>query len=98
MSELNRRQFLEHSGASLAGTLPVVGALAANAGQSQAAAPASQPNLLFVLADQWRFSAFGHGSDEVVRTPHIDRLANEGRSFNGPMQRTPSVRRIAPAC
>ncbi|MCH7790309.1 MAG: sulfatase-like hydrolase/transferase, partial [Acidobacteria bacterium] len=35
-------------------------------------------NLLFVLTDQWRFSAFGHGSDEIVRTPHIDDLAASG--------------------
>ena len=37
-----------------------------------------QPNVIFVLADQWRFSAFGHGTDEIVQTPHIDQLANEG--------------------
>ena len=35
-------------------------------------------NLLFVLTDQWRASAFGHSSDEVVRTPNIDRLGKQG--------------------
>ena len=38
-------------------------------------------NLLFVLADQWRSSALGSGSDEVVRTPHIDSLANQGANW-----------------
>lgn len=37
-----------------------------------------QPNVIFVLADQWRFSAFGHGTDENVQTPHIDQLTKEG--------------------
>ena len=40
-----------------------------------------RPNLLFVLADQWRASAFGFGSDAAVRTPNIDRLARQGASW-----------------
>lgn len=39
------------------------------------------PNVLFVLADQWRFSAFSHESDPLVRTPNIDRLAEQGARF-----------------
>ncbi len=37
-------------------------------------------NLLFVLADQWRFCALGHGynHDKVVRTPHLDRFSKQG--------------------
>lgn len=45
---------------------------------ARAAAASEKPNLVFVLADQWRSSAFGHGSDEVVRTPQIDALARDG--------------------
>ncbi len=41
-----------------------------------------KPNVLFILADQWRWSAFGHGSDEVVQTPNIDRLAEQGARFD----------------
>jgi arylsulfatase A-like enzyme len=40
-----------------------------------------QPNVLFILADQWRSSAFGHGSDEVIETPNFDRFAQEGARF-----------------
>ena len=41
-----------------------------------------RPNVLFVLADQWRSSAFGFGSDRVVRTPHFDRLARQGANWS----------------
>ncbi|MGZ0145941.1 sulfatase-like hydrolase/transferase [Kribbella sp. WER1] len=34
-----------------------------------------RPNLLFVLADQWRSSAFGFRGQDPVRTPHLDALA-----------------------
>ncbi len=40
-----------------------------------------RPNLLFVLADQWRHSAFGFGSDAVVRTPNFDQLASQGANW-----------------
>jgi arylsulfatase A-like enzyme len=40
-----------------------------------------KPNLLFVLADQWRFSAFSHSTDPGIKTPHIDRLAAQGMRF-----------------
>jgi arylsulfatase A-like enzyme len=42
---------------------------------------AKRPNLLFVLADQWRASAFGFGSDAVVRTPNLDCLARQGANW-----------------
>lgn len=64
-----RRQFLSSA----------LGAAATAAGAPLAlGAEASRPNLLFVLADQWRASALGIGSDEVVQTPHLDRLAAQG--------------------
>ncbi|HEY3514666.1 sulfatase-like hydrolase/transferase [Kribbella sp. NPDC051137] len=34
-----------------------------------------RPNLLFVLADQWRSSAFGFRGQDPVRTPNLDALA-----------------------
>jgi len=48
-----------------------------------AALPAAQPpsNVLFILADQWRFSAFGHGGDPTVDTPAFDRFAEQGARF-----------------
>ena len=46
-----------------------------------AGAPQKPTNVLFVLADQWRSSAFSHGGDPVVVTPNIDRLAERGARF-----------------
>lgn len=55
---------------------------AAAAGLQWPATAAQKPtNVLFILADQWRFSAFSHGGDPVVRTPHFDRLAERGARF-----------------
>ena len=68
MALLDRRQFLASATA-----------LASGCGKSEDTRP---PNVLFVLADQWRSSAFGFGSDTVVRTPHFDRLAREGANWS----------------
>lgn len=36
------------------------------------------PNLVFIMADQWRGDALGSIGTEPVQTPHLDRLASEG--------------------
>ena len=73
---LNRRQFLQTLGAAAAG-FSVAPRLASAAGASANA----QPNVLLVLADQWRFSAFSHETDPLVQTPNMDRLAASGARF-----------------
>jgi arylsulfatase A-like enzyme len=54
-------------------------ALAAFAG---AAALPARPNVVLVLADQWRAEAFGFAGNPDVQTPHLDRLAREGLRFD----------------
>jgi len=66
---MDRRHFL-HTGALAAAALPQIGR-----------AQARRPNLVFLLADQWRASAFGHTGDPNVRTPHLDRLAGQSVRF-----------------
>lgn len=44
-------------------------------------AAAPRPNILLVIADQWRGQAFGFAGDPNVKTPHLDRLAKESRQF-----------------
>jgi arylsulfatase A-like enzyme len=39
------------------------------------------PNIVFVLADQWRFEAFGYAGNHDVKTPNLDRLQHEGIHF-----------------
>lgn len=40
--------------------------------------PAKRPNLLFVIADQWRGNALGFMGVEPVLTPNLDRFAGQG--------------------
>jgi len=71
---LNRRTFLRATAAAaLAAAVP--GGCRRGAGDVS--------NLLFVMADQWRFSAVGHASAPApVATPHLDRLARQGLRCN----------------
>ena len=39
------------------------------------------PNILFIIADQWRAQAFGFAGDTNVRTPNLDRLERECVNF-----------------
>lgn len=40
-----------------------------------------KPNVVFLLADQWRAQAMGCAGDPNARTPHLDRLASQGVTF-----------------
>jgi len=40
-----------------------------------------RPNILFIIADQWRAQAFGFAGDPNVRTPHLDRLERQSVNF-----------------
>lgn len=69
--------------------LTVKGASTAPAAGS-AGTEKARPNVLLLLADNW---AFGHSSfegDRTVQTPHFDRLAREGISFNNAFCPVPS--------
>ena len=41
----------------------------------------TQPNVVFVFADQWRAQATGYAGNAQVATPRIDRLARESVNF-----------------
>jgi N-acetylglucosamine-6-sulfatase len=43
--------------------------------------PARQPNILFILLDDLRWDALGYAGHPHVKTPAIDRIANEGVRF-----------------
>jgi arylsulfatase A-like enzyme len=48
-----------------------------------------KPNILFVFADQLRYSALGSSGNRVVRTPNFDRLASEGLVFDNALANHP---------
>jgi len=41
----------------------------------------SRPNVLILIADQWRAQAFGYAGDPNVKTPHLDALEQESVNF-----------------
>ncbi len=54
---------------------PVLSALARETRASPAHAHRRQPNVLLVMADQWRAQAFGYAGDPNVQTPAFDAFA-----------------------
>lgn len=47
------------------------------------------PNLVFIMADQWRGQALGYKGIEPVITPNLDRLAGEGVAFDNAVSSYP---------
>ena len=48
---------------------------------ARAAAPAKPLNIVVLYADDWRFDTLGVAGHPVVKTPNLDRLAQEGMRF-----------------
>lgn len=63
------------------------------AGISACCTPADQvpnrPNVIVVMADQWRTQAIGRHDDPNVKTPHINTLATEGIDFTNAISGIP---------
>ena len=70
-----RREFLKSMGA--AGAALVVGPL-----RGAAAKPTKRPNVLLLFSDQHHAGVMGCAGHPAVRTPHLDRLADEGVRFS----------------
>lgn len=43
--------------------------------------PQQRPNILFIMSDDHAYQAISAYSDQLIQTPHIDRLAKEGMLF-----------------
>jgi len=54
-----------------------VAALAVTPGCQRRTVELTKPNIVFVIADQWRAQAFGFAGDPNVQTPHLDALQHE---------------------
>jgi arylsulfatase A-like enzyme len=39
------------------------------------------PNVIFILTDQWRSTAFGYAGNRQVKTPHLDQFSKESVNF-----------------
>jgi len=76
----NRRVFLRTVGLGLA-SIPIQGCASA-ANQPTSISRNSKPNIVLFLADDQSIDDVGCYSNNVIRTPNIDRLAKEGLKFN----------------
>jgi N-sulfoglucosamine sulfohydrolase len=81
---------------ALAATLALV--LASLAALGHAAPAAKTPNILFILADNWRWPNAGVLGDPHAITPTFDRLAREGVLFTHVFNPVPPAPRRARAC
>jgi len=64
--------------------------IAAGKIRAEESQPASKPNILFCLADDWGWPHAGAYGDQVVKTPTFDRLAKEGILFDRAFVSSPS--------
>lgn len=48
-----------------------------------------RPNLIFILTDDQRWDALGYSGNEIIQTPEMDRLAEEGIYFRNAFVTTP---------
>jgi arylsulfatase A-like enzyme len=49
----------------------------------------TKPNIVYILTDQWRASAFGYAGDANVKTPRLDKFAEEAVNFVNAVSVTP---------
>lgn len=57
---------------------------------SETVSAGTQPNILFLMADQMRADLVGASGNNVTKTPTIDRLAREGVMFRNAYSSTPT--------
>tara|TARA_B100000678_G_scaffold45666_2_gene35463 strand:- start:1286 stop:2791 length:1506 start_codon:yes stop_codon:yes gene_type:complete len=57
------------------------GGLAAAAAPASAIAKEKKPNIVFFLGEGLRWDEFGFMGNDILKTPHMDRLAREGAVF-----------------
>lgn len=48
-----------------------------------------KPNIIFILTDDQRWDALGHAGNDIIKTPNMDRLAQEGVYFRNAFVTTP---------
>jgi len=87
---IGRRQFLQTAASGAAWLfLDVRLSDCASPEQVQRGRDGRKPNLVFLLADQWRAQAAGYAGNTDVQTPNLDRLAEESVNFSNAVSGCP---------
>lgn len=82
---MNRRQFLI-TGAGAAG----VAGIWPHINSTAAPTKPDHPNILFLMADQFRGDCLGISGNPVIQTPNLDRIGREGACFGRAYSSTPT--------
>jgi choline-sulfatase len=71
------------------GILQIVAAALLAVGVNSATAKSERPNILVIMSDEHNVRVTGCYGDEVVRTPNLDRLAEQGVTFDAAYTNSP---------
>ncbi len=74
MKNISRRDFIKVSSAGLLGT-------AVTLGMQSCLGTAAKPNFVFFMTDDQRWDAMSCAGNEILKTPNMDRIAQEGVRF-----------------
>ena len=76
MNQIDRRKFLQ-AGVALPGMA------------APKAADSGKPNVLFIVADQYRLDCLGANGNRIIRTPNLDKLASNAANFSNVFVQAP---------
>jgi arylsulfatase A-like enzyme len=79
-TSIDRRKAIQLIGGGAIG-LSVTSWLAACAGRARTQPARSRPNVIFIMTDDHAQSALGAYGNKILKTPNLDRIANEGLRF-----------------
>lgn len=82
-TRFSRRDLLKISAGGVA--MAAAGVTPSRAGQRR-----EKPNILLLMADQFRGDCLGADGNRIIRTPNLDRIANEGVIFRRAYSCTPT--------
>ncbi len=81
MPQISRREFIRRAGRAAAAA-PLISAACGERGSPQPAGPAAsgtdKPNFVILFADDMGYGDWGYGGHPTIRTPNMNRMANEG--------------------
>lgn len=87
---MRRRDFLTASAATLLATGVQAEAQTGASPVGPKRTRGSHPNILLLMADQFRYDCVGANGNKIIRTPNLDRIARESVRFTAAYTCTPS--------